>query len=105
MYKVYHKSMMECEMLILSHFLQQESQLSTSRRQCLSCLCSTLVLIGTSATSISIPKAIAMDGKERPVCRNCLGSGAVLCKYSFAFISCSQHFSFCDTSFVKFALF
>ncbi|KAB5572880.1 hypothetical protein DKX38_000074 [Salix brachista] len=77
--KVYHKSMMECEMLILSHFLQQESQLSTSRRQCLSCLCSTLVLIGTSATSISIPKAIAMDGKERPGCRNCLGSGAVLC--------------------------
>ena len=97
MYKVYNKSMIEYEMLIfysaISHFLQQESQLSTSRRQCLSCLCSTLVLIGTSATSISIPKAIAMDGKERPVCRNCLGSGAVLCKYSFAFILCSLHFS------------
>ncbi|XP_020235306.1 protein PHOTOSYSTEM I ASSEMBLY 2, chloroplastic [Cajanus cajan] len=58
----------------------KELQVTVSRRHCLSCLCSTLVLIGEHATPIFVPKASAVDGMmDKPVCRNCLGSGAVLC--------------------------
>ncbi|KAK3030127.1 hypothetical protein RJ639_038876 [Escallonia herrerae] len=55
------------------------SQVPTSRRWCLTCLGSTLALIKTSGTSNTEPKAIAADGKERPGCRNCGGSGAIIC--------------------------
>ncbi|XP_031387017.1 protein PHOTOSYSTEM I ASSEMBLY 2, chloroplastic isoform X2 [Punica granatum] len=55
------------------------SQSSTSRRWCLTCLCSSIGLICNSGTSIAVPKTMAPDGKERAVCRNCGGSGAVLC--------------------------
>ncbi|KAE8701515.1 Metal tolerance protein 4 isoform 1 [Hibiscus syriacus] len=55
---------------------KKANELTTSRRLCLACLCSNLALIGTSSNSAS---ATTMDGNERAVCRNCLGSGAVLC--------------------------
>ncbi|KAF5748805.1 hypothetical protein HS088_TW04G00765 [Tripterygium wilfordii] len=54
-------------------------QVSTTRRWCLTCLCSTVALISNSGTSIFVPQAIALDGKERAVCRNCQGSGAIFC--------------------------
>lgn len=58
----------------------KELQVSFSRRHCLSCLCSTIVLISDYAAPILVPKATAVDGMmEKPACRNCLGSGAVLC--------------------------
>ncbi|KAK4764674.1 hypothetical protein SAY86_025764 [Trapa natans] len=59
--------------------LNKDSQFSTSRRWCLACLCSSIGLISNSRTSIAVPKAMTPDGKQRAVCRNCGGSGAVLC--------------------------
>ncbi|XP_021278508.1 protein EMBRYO SAC DEVELOPMENT ARREST 3, chloroplastic isoform X1 [Herrania umbratica] len=55
------------------------TQVSTSRRLCLTCLCSSLALVSSAGTSVSLANAMAMDEKEKAVCRNCGGSGAVLC--------------------------
>lgn len=55
--------------------------METSRRQCLACLCSTAALIVAPGVSNSGQNANALDGKERAVCRNCGGSGAIICKY------------------------
>ncbi|KZV23820.1 hypothetical protein F511_22882 [Dorcoceras hygrometricum] len=51
----------------------------TSRRQFLTCFCSSISLIVAPGMSSSEPKAIALDGKENAVCRNCGGTGAVIC--------------------------
>ncbi|XP_065861743.1 protein PHOTOSYSTEM I ASSEMBLY 2, chloroplastic isoform X2 [Euphorbia lathyris] len=59
--------------------LDSESQAPTSRRWCITCLCSSISLISNVGTSMFIPKAIASDGRERAVCRNCMGSGAIIC--------------------------
>uniref|UniRef100_A0A7C9ER89 Uncharacterized protein n=1 Tax=Opuntia streptacantha TaxID=393608 RepID=A0A7C9ER89_OPUST len=56
-----------------------DQQAATSRRFCLACLCSTLALINPSGTSSSGQIAMAAEAKERAVCRNCGGSGAVIC--------------------------
>ncbi|MBA0670405.1 hypothetical protein Goklo_024342 [Gossypium klotzschianum] len=58
---------------------KKAAELPTSRRMCLTCLCSSLALISSSSSSASAVSAMAMDGNERAVCRNCSGSGAVLC--------------------------
>lgn len=52
---------------------------STSRRLCLACLASSLALISNSTSSHIEAEAIASDAKERPACRNCGGSGAIIC--------------------------
>lgn len=58
----------------------QASHAATSRRQCLTCLCSTMALIVAPGLSGSDPKAIAMDDNVKAVCRNCRGSGAIICE-------------------------
>ncbi|KAL6966315.1 Proteasome subunit alpha type-2 [Sarracenia purpurea var. burkii] len=58
--------------------IKKGSEILTSRRQCMTCLCSTIALINIG-NSVSKSKAIALDGKERPVCRNCGGNGAIIC--------------------------
>ncbi|XP_043693615.1 protein PHOTOSYSTEM I ASSEMBLY 2, chloroplastic [Telopea speciosissima] len=50
-----------------------------TRRLCLTCVCTTLALINISNGSIAASEAIALEGKERPACRNCGGSGAIIC--------------------------
>lgn len=50
----------------------QELSVTVSRRHCLTCL-------SLIATPIFVPNATAADPIQKPVCRNCGGSGAVLC--------------------------
>ncbi|KAJ0510979.1 putative Heat shock protein DnaJ, cysteine-rich domain superfamily [Helianthus annuus] len=51
----------------------------TSRRLCVACLASSMALISNSTSPHIKAEAIASDAKERPVCRNCGGSGAIIC--------------------------
>ncbi|XP_010541738.1 PREDICTED: protein EMBRYO SAC DEVELOPMENT ARREST 3, chloroplastic [Tarenaya hassleriana] len=57
----------------------QEAQTWMSRRQWMTCMCSSAALINNAYTFVSVPKALALDKTRGAVCRNCLGSGAVLC--------------------------
>ncbi|GAB2218335.1 hypothetical protein Droror1_Dr00001555 [Drosera rotundifolia] len=50
-----------------------------SRRGCLACICSTIALSKSSGPSSSGVDAVALEGKQPSVCRNCQGIGAVLC--------------------------
>lgn len=64
-----------------SSFLKQEEEKTTpSRRKCLACLCA-VTLISASGPTMLTPNGLASDMMSKPaVCRNCNGSGAVLCK-------------------------
>ncbi|XP_057539050.1 protein PHOTOSYSTEM I ASSEMBLY 2, chloroplastic [Amaranthus tricolor] len=57
---------------------KKDDQVVASRRLCLTCLCSTIALISPSGNS-SKQEAVAAEVKERAVCRNCNGSGAIIC--------------------------
>ncbi|XP_021771968.1 protein EMBRYO SAC DEVELOPMENT ARREST 3, chloroplastic-like [Chenopodium quinoa] len=57
----------------------RDDQVVTSRRLCVACLCSSIALISPSGKPLSRQEAIAAEGKERAVCRNCGGSGAIIC--------------------------
>lgn len=45
-----------------------------------------MALIVAPGLPDSDPKAIAMDGNEKAVCRNCRGSGAIICECSFFYL-------------------
>lgn len=72
-------------------FFLQASQTVTSRRQCLTCLCSTMALIVAPGISGSDHKANALEGKEKAGCRNCGGSGAIICKFRETFLISNGH--------------
>ncbi|PIA48560.1 hypothetical protein AQUCO_01400862v1 [Aquilegia coerulea] len=54
------------------------AQVPVSRRWCLTCL-SSVALISTTGSSGFVSKATALEGVERTGCRNCGGSGAIIC--------------------------
>ncbi|VVB02130.1 unnamed protein product [Arabis nemorensis] len=57
----------------------QEDQKSMSRRQWMTCVCLSPVLINNAYTFVSVQNAAALDKKAGASCRNCQGIGAVLC--------------------------
>ncbi|XP_010509694.1 PREDICTED: protein EMBRYO SAC DEVELOPMENT ARREST 3, chloroplastic isoform X1 [Camelina sativa] len=59
---------------------QQGDQKSVSRRQWMTaCVCGSAALISNAYTFVSVESAAALDKKPGGSCRNCQGSGAVLC--------------------------
>ncbi|KAL0927132.1 hypothetical protein M5K25_001291 [Dendrobium thyrsiflorum] len=67
-----------------SSYQGNRSDAKSSRRKSIACLCASLVLINLSKCCIGTSNGVAsdlIDGslKEKPVCRNCGGSGAIIC--------------------------
>ncbi|XP_015942265.1 protein PHOTOSYSTEM I ASSEMBLY 2, chloroplastic [Arachis duranensis] len=54
---------------------QEEASVKVSRRVCLTCMCSSAALSLIAAA----PNSTAAAGMEKAVCRNCGGSGAIIC--------------------------
>lgn len=71
------------KVVLVMPFPLQGAPLLISRRWC---LCTTLSLINASGSLVSVSKGDCLEmmdgstGKERAVCRNCGGSGAIICK-------------------------
>lgn len=69
-------------------FPLQGAPLLVSRRWC---LCTTLSLINAAGSLVYVSKGDCLEvmdgstGKERSGCRNCGGSGAIICKYVWYF--------------------
>ncbi|PKA61555.1 hypothetical protein AXF42_Ash018843 [Apostasia shenzhenica] len=66
-----------------SSYKDKSSELTTSRRKSIACLCTSLVMINLLGCFCS-PNGYAsgmMDGsfRDKPVCRNCGGTGAIIC--------------------------
>ncbi|KAI3995568.1 hypothetical protein MKX01_023313 [Papaver californicum] len=59
--------------------LKKEQQASASRRNFIAFACCNLALISTARSFVIIPKASAVEGLDRPGCRNCGGGGAIIC--------------------------
>ncbi|KAI3902090.1 hypothetical protein MKW92_003601 [Papaver armeniacum] len=59
--------------------LKKEQQASASRRNFIASACCNLALISTAGSLVIVPKASAVEGLDRPGCRNCGGSGAIIC--------------------------
>ncbi|KAK9154979.1 hypothetical protein Sjap_002459 [Stephania japonica] len=61
------------------HSLDSKGGKRLISRRHLTCICSAFTLINTSGISLSILHANALEGLDKPVCRNCGGSGAIIC--------------------------
>ncbi|MED6184973.1 Proteasome subunit alpha type-2 [Stylosanthes scabra] len=56
---------------------QEVAAVRVSRRVCLTCMCSSAAL--SVIASAAPDSTAAAPGMEKPVCRNCGGSGAIIC--------------------------
>ncbi|OVA20714.1 hypothetical protein BVC80_881g80 [Macleaya cordata] len=54
-------------------------QVPGSRRHFLASICSNLALINATGSFLIVPKAKALERLEKPGCRNCGGSGSIIC--------------------------
>ncbi|KAF0900872.1 hypothetical protein E2562_035793 [Oryza meyeriana var. granulata] len=73
-----HDGAEECASKPLTNGKEEEKG-TPSRRKCLACLCA-VTLISASGPTMLTPNGLASGMMNKPaVCRNCNGSGAVLC--------------------------
>jgi hypothetical protein len=71
--------------------MQDEETTPSSRRKCLVCL-GAVTLISATGPTLCTPNGLAADmnkpGIQKAVCRNCNGSGAVICKGLATLVHC-----------------
>ncbi|XP_020573694.1 uncharacterized protein LOC110020061 [Phalaenopsis equestris] len=66
---------------VRSSYQGERLETKTSRRKSIACFCASLVLINLSVGTFNGVASDLIDGslKEKPVCRNCGGTGAIIC--------------------------
>ena len=84
----------------------QDEETRPSRRKCLVCLGAVTIISATGPT-ICTPNGIAADmtnksGIQKAVCRNCNGSGAVICKGLMCWLGIDSNFQYAQWCFFKF---